>query len=107
MSSSMRRRNGLMGLSLIGVSCLEVGVLRPLDPQDGAPARHLISAGARPIHEHHLARSALPRERVRSLAPSRPRPYCSVPSAIGGFADTARLKVPRLSVPIVAVASHF
>jgi hypothetical protein len=41
MSSSMRRRSGLMGFSLIGGSCLEVGVLEPLDPQDGAPARHL------------------------------------------------------------------
>ena len=27
MSSIMRRRNGLMGFSLIGGSCLEVGVL--------------------------------------------------------------------------------
>src|SRR3984885_7748934 len=41
MSSSMRWRSGLMGFSLIGGSCLEVGVLEPLDPQDGAPARHL------------------------------------------------------------------
>ena len=29
MSSIMRRRNGLMGFSLIGGSCLEVGVLDP------------------------------------------------------------------------------
>jgi hypothetical protein len=43
MSSSMRWRSGLMGFSLIGGSCLEVGVLEPLDPQDGAPARHLRS----------------------------------------------------------------
>ena len=28
----------LHGFSLIGSSCLEVGVLEPLDPQDGAPA---------------------------------------------------------------------
>jgi hypothetical protein len=32
-----------MGFLLIGGSCLEVGVLEPLDPQDGAPARHLRS----------------------------------------------------------------
>ena len=42
-SSSMRWRSGLMGFSLIGGSCLEVGVLEPLNPQDGAPARHLRS----------------------------------------------------------------
>ena len=29
--------------SLIGSSCLEVGVFEPLNPQDGAPARHLRS----------------------------------------------------------------
>src|SRR6266478_4042536 len=46
MSSSMRWRNGLMGFSLIGGSCLEVGVLQPLDPQDGAPARHQRSINA-------------------------------------------------------------
>jgi hypothetical protein len=40
MSSIMRRRSGLMGFSLIGSSCLEVGVLEPLNPQDRAPARH-------------------------------------------------------------------
>jgi hypothetical protein len=32
-----------MGFSLIGSSCLEVGVFEPLNPQDGAPARHLRS----------------------------------------------------------------
>src|SRR5216683_5976660 len=37
MSSIMRRRSGLMGFSLIGSSCLEVGVLEPLDSQDGTP----------------------------------------------------------------------
>ena len=37
MSSSMRRRRSLMGFSLIGGSCLEVGGSEPLDPQDGAP----------------------------------------------------------------------
>jgi hypothetical protein len=67
MSSSMRWRNGLMGLELIGVSCLEVGVLDPSILKTERPARHLISAGARPFPEHRLARSALPRERVRSL----------------------------------------
>jgi len=64
-------RNGLMGLKLIGVSCLEVGVLDPSILKTERPARHLISVGARPLPEHHLARSALPRERVRSLAAYR------------------------------------
>jgi hypothetical protein len=53
MSSSMRWRNGLMGLSLIGVSCLEVGVLDPSILKTERPARHLISAAARPLPEHH------------------------------------------------------
>jgi hypothetical protein len=56
-----------MGLSLIGVSCLEVGVLDPSILKTERLARHLISTGARPLPEHHLARSALPRERVRSM----------------------------------------
>jgi hypothetical protein len=60
-------RNGLMGLSLIAVSCLEVGVLDPSILKTERPARHLISTGARPLPEHQLARSVLPRERVRSL----------------------------------------
>src|SRR5262245_45450369 len=57
-----------MGLKLIGVSCLEVGVLHPSILKTERPPRHLISAGLIPHHEHLLARSALPRERVRSMA---------------------------------------
>src|SRR5262245_58746825 len=56
-----------MGLKLIGVSCLEVGVLHPSILKTERPPRHLISAGLIPHHEHLLARSALPRERVRSV----------------------------------------
>ena len=70
MSSSMRWRNGLMGFSLIGVSCLEVGVLDPSILKTERPARHLISAGL--IPRRSPARSALPRERFRSVARFRP-----------------------------------
>jgi hypothetical protein len=59
-------RSGLMGVSLIGVSCLEVGVLDPSILKTERPARHLISAGARPINEHHL-RAA--RSRVSGFVP--------------------------------------
>src|SRR5262245_45127070 len=60
-----------MGLKLIGVSCLEVGVLHPSILKTERPPRHLISAGLIPHHEHLLARSALPRERVRSVTLKR------------------------------------
>jgi diacylglycerol kinase (ATP) len=60
----------LMGLSLIGVSCLEVGVLDPSILKTERPPRHLISACARPLPTHAPARSALPRKRVRSLTHS-------------------------------------
>src|ERR1700688_4533254 len=40
MSSSMRRRSGLMGFSLIGGSCLEVGVLDPSILKTEHPPRH-------------------------------------------------------------------
>jgi len=43
MSSSMRWRSGLMGFSLIGGSCLEVGVLDPSILKTERPARHLRS----------------------------------------------------------------
>jgi hypothetical protein len=36
----MRRRNGLMGFSLIGSSCLEVGVLDPSILKTEHPPRH-------------------------------------------------------------------
>jgi hypothetical protein len=40
MSSIMRRRSGLMGFSLIGGSCLEVGVLDPSILKTEHPPRH-------------------------------------------------------------------
>ncbi len=69
MSSIMRRRSGLMGFSLIGSSCLEVGVLEPLDPQDGASARHLRSFKEllRQTQYARPRREPLPRERVRCV----------------------------------------
>jgi hypothetical protein len=60
-----------MGSWLIGVSCLEVEVRNPSILKTEHPARHLLSVGARPLPEHRLARSALPRERIRSLATIR------------------------------------
>jgi hypothetical protein len=43
MSSIMRARNGLMGFSLIGVSCLEVGVLDPSILKTERPPRYSAS----------------------------------------------------------------
>jgi hypothetical protein len=43
MSSNMRRRRSLMGLSLIGGSCLEAGVLGPSILKTERLPRHLIS----------------------------------------------------------------
>src|SRR5580700_1186394 len=72
MSSIMRRRNGLMGFSLIGGSCLEVGVLDPSILKTEHPPRHpssikmvtgLNAHGQRPCR-------LFPRERVRSVAHS-------------------------------------
>src|SRR3954451_7717364 len=60
MSSIMRRRSGLMAISVIGGSCLEDEVCEPLDPQDGtAPAPS-------PVHLTPLIPSAALR-----AAPSR------------------------------------
>src|ERR1700682_4108899 len=63
MSSIMRRRNGLMGFSLIGGSCLEVRVVDPLILKTGRPACHpvLLTSSLHPCHWLRFARSALPR----------------------------------------------
>ncbi|CAN1724183.1 protein of unknown function [Hyphomicrobium sp. 1Nfss2.1] len=76
MSSSMRARSGLMGFSLIGVSCLEVGVLDPSILKTERPFRYRPPVSWLALPEplaQTFARSALPRERVRSTRPSRPR----------------------------------
>src|ERR1700730_16982551 len=74
MSSIMRRRSGLMGFSLIGSSCLEVEVDCPLDPQDGASARHLRS----------FKELSYCGRRNRPTAPPAP------PAEAGSFSDTYR-----------------
>ena len=81
MSSSRRWRSGLMGLSLIGGSCLEVGVLDPsILKTERPPVIRVRSNGYCARHNApDRAASALPQERVRSLTPnrhhfSRPRP---------------------------------
>src|ERR1700693_4426982 len=70
MSSSKRWRSGLMGFSLIGGSCLEVGVLDPsILKTERPPVTYARSnsycAGC---NTPDRPASALPRERVRSLA---------------------------------------
>src|SRR3954451_20459023 len=60
MSSIMRRRSGLMAISVIGGSCLEDEVCEPLDPQDGTPP------APSPVHLTPLISSAALR-----AAPSR------------------------------------
>jgi hypothetical protein len=59
-----------MGFSLIGGSCLEVGVVDPLILKTGRPACHPVTLTSSLHRRHRLrfARSALPRQRVRSLA---------------------------------------
>src|SRR3954470_5148085 len=68
MSSIMRRRSGLMAVSVIGGSCLEVSRLRT-PRSSGRDAARTITRSPHAAHlERCPARSALPRERVRSLA---------------------------------------
>jgi hypothetical protein len=66
MSSSMRWRSGLMGFSLIGGSCLEIGVLDPSILKTEHPpvtyARSNGYCGRRNAPDR--AASALPRERI-------------------------------------------
>src|SRR6266851_5941925 len=73
MSSSMRWRSGLMGVSLIVGSCLEVGVLDPSILKTERPpvtcARSNGYCGR--CNAPDRPASALPRERVRSLAHMR------------------------------------
>src|SRR3954453_5210137 len=72
MSSIMRRRSGLMAVSVIGGSCLEVSRLRT-PRSSGRDAARTITRSPHAAHlERCPARSALPRERVRSLAGSGP-----------------------------------
>jgi hypothetical protein len=66
MSSSMRWRSGLIDSWLIGGSCLEIGVLQPLDPPDGAPAGHPRSVNLVAVLSAYPGR-LLPRERVRCV----------------------------------------
>jgi hypothetical protein len=67
MSSIMRRRNGLMGFSLIGGSCLEVGVLDPSILKTEHPPRHPRSIKMVTGPKEQPPCRLLPRERVRSL----------------------------------------
>src|SRR4051794_10001673 len=68
MSSIMRRRSGLMAVSVIGGSCLEVSRLRT-PRSSGRDAARTITRSPHAAHlERCPARSALPRERVRSVA---------------------------------------
>src|SRR6516164_7430120 len=75
MSAIMRARRSLIGLSLIEGSCPEVGVLEPSILRTGRPPRHRLSISrlARSSPLAPLARSALPRERVRSMTQSHRR----------------------------------
>jgi hypothetical protein len=80
-------RVGLTGFSLIGVSCLEVGVLDPSILKTERPPRlssapQLVTA---PAATHSILRAApLPRERVRSLAQSRSSSASASTASFGG-----------------------
>jgi hypothetical protein len=68
MSSIMRARSGLMGFSLIGISCLEVGVLDPSILKTERPPRYPMRFNwlAAPSIRDENQRRRLTRERVRS-----------------------------------------
>src|SRR3954468_21279386 len=66
MSSIMRRRSGLMAVSVIGGSCLEDELRTPRSSRRDA-ARTITRSPHAAHPERCPARSALPRERVRSL----------------------------------------
>jgi hypothetical protein len=69
MSSSMRWRSGLMGFSLIGGSCLEVGALDPSIPKTERPpvTRARSNNYCARCNTLDRAASPLPRERVRCV----------------------------------------
>src|SRR5712664_2173273 len=73
MSSSMRWRSGLMGFSLIGGSCLEVGVLDPSILKTERPLRHLRSINV-----------------VTGLKPHGFTPEQQSPAVAGSFCDDKR-----------------
>ena len=90
MSSSMRRRRSLVGLSLIGGSCLEVGGLGT--PRSSRRSTLPVILSPSPSyragrHRLHPARSALPRERVRSMAPNCRNRTRSSSEGLGGTTD--------------------
>jgi hypothetical protein len=96
-SSSMRWRSGLMGFSLIGGSCLEVGVLDPsILKTERPPVTRARSNGCRGRRNApDRAASPLPRERVRSLTRKRP---CGV-TACPLILPRSRSPVRRVSAP--------
>src|SRR5262245_2878363 len=71
MFSSMRRRNGLIGLKLIGAPVLRLECLIPRSSRRSARPVTSSQLALDPLPEHHPAHSTLPRERVRSLTRSR------------------------------------
>ena len=78
-----------MGFSVIGGSCLEVGVLDPsILKTERRPVTDPRSVGYRALATRsRLARSALPRERVRSLTRSRharASGFASAPNPLAG-----------------------
>src|ERR1700732_1725559 len=87
MSSIMRRRNGLMGFSLIGGSCLEGGVLDPSILKTEHPPRHPRSI--KMVTGPHTATSVpLSPARAGSFyGPSLHLPRNSNIPGVGGIAD--------------------
>src|SRR5258707_10889052 len=68
MSSSIRWRSGLMGFSLIGGSCLEVGVLDPSILKTEHPLRHHRSITWLPSGSHAQPRGRHPPARAGSFS---------------------------------------
>src|SRR5262245_10010585 len=84
MSSSMRRRSGLMGFSLIGGSCLEGGVFDPSILKTERPHRHLRSINM-----------------VSALNGTQPTTAPRSPAVAGSFSGKKRTLHPFPSVDLL------
>src|ERR1051325_9199394 len=106
MSAIMRRRRSLIGLSFIEGSCPEGEVWN--SQSSGRDARHVIvcqSVGRHgPCRLLRSARSALPRERVRSVPLNRPSLRGQEASEKGGNATFDRGKAGGGSNPLAGIS---
>src|SRR5579872_6050943 len=87
-----------MGLSLIEGSCPEIGVLQPLDPQDGTPTRQRLSTSwlARPAPlAQFRAQRAPARAGSFNVEGSGCRPSRTMPRVLGPASGSLQGRNPR------------